>query len=80
MPYWLKSADVLVLPNKKGEKISERYTSPLKLFEYMASGRPMIVSDLSSLREIVSAETAMFVEPNDPQALVSGIRGVFDHV
>ena len=31
IPYYLKSADVLVLPNKSGDKISEQYTSPLKL-------------------------------------------------
>ncbi|MDO8496467.1 MAG: glycosyltransferase, partial [bacterium] len=35
MPIFLRSADVLVLPNSAKEEISRSYTSPLKLFEYM---------------------------------------------
>ena len=74
IPYFLKAADVLVLPNKTGERLSEKYTSPLKLFEYMASGRPLVASDLSSLREILSEETAILVKSNDPRALAEGLR------
>ena len=40
----LRQADVLALPNTPG-RVSAAYTSPLKLFEYMASGRPMVASD-----------------------------------
>ena len=76
IPLWLKAADVLVLPNRAGTSISERYTSPLKLFEYMASGRPIVASDLSSLREIVPPDAALFVEANDAKALARGIREV----
>jgi glycosyltransferase involved in cell wall biosynthesis len=44
--------------------------SPLKIFEYMASGTPMVVSDLPVLREVlVPGETAIMVPPADPQAL-----------
>ena len=46
---WQKSADVLVLPNTAKEKISKYYTSPMKLFEYMASGRIILASDLPSI-------------------------------
>jgi glycosyltransferase involved in cell wall biosynthesis len=74
VPLWLRAADVLVLPNKKGYEESERCTSPLKLFEYLASGVPVVASDLPSIREIVSREEVRFVEPNDPQALASGIQ------
>ena len=41
----LEPADVLVLPNP-ATVVSERYTSPLKLFEYLALGRPIVASDL----------------------------------
>lgn len=76
IPYFLKAADVLVLSNKAGDPLSEKYTSPLKLFEYMASGRPIVASDLPSLREILSSERAILVKPNDPRALAEGIKRV----
>lgn len=76
IPVYLKAADVLVLPNKVGDPLSEKYTSPLKLFEYMASGRPIVASDLPSLREILSSERAILVKPNDPPALAEGIKRV----
>src|SRR5207244_8507634 len=45
VPAFLAAADVLVLPNKKGNTESEQYTSPLKLREYMASGTPIVRSE-----------------------------------
>ena len=48
----LEPADVLVLPNP-ATAASERYTSPLKLFEYLAMGRPIVASDLPAFREVV---------------------------
>jgi glycosyltransferase involved in cell wall biosynthesis len=74
----LRDADVLVLPNP-ASTISTRYTSPLKLFEYMASGRPIVASDLPSIREILTeGDTAVLVEPGSVDALVKGIRRVRD--
>lgn len=74
IPYYFKSADVLVLPNKSGSANSEKYTSPLKMFEYMASGAPIVASDLPSIREILNSHNAILVEPDDPQKLAAGIR------
>jgi len=73
IPYWLKAADVLVLPNSGRQDISKHWTSPLKVFEYMASRRPIVASDLPSIREILNEENAILVEPDNPQALSSGI-------
>jgi glycosyltransferase involved in cell wall biosynthesis len=47
----------------------------LKLFEYMASGRPIVASDLPSIREVLTDDhNALLVEPGNPQALTAAIR------
>ena len=79
IPYYLKSADVLVLPNKAGHKMSEQHTSPLKLFEYMASGRPIVASDLPSLREVLTEKEALFFKPNDAEDLTRAIKKVLEN-
>jgi glycosyltransferase involved in cell wall biosynthesis len=74
----LREADVLTLPNP-ASAISSEFTSPLKLFEYMASGRPIVASDLPSLREVLRhEENALLVEPGNPQALTAGILRIKD--
>ncbi|MBU2472888.1 MAG: glycosyltransferase family 4 protein [Patescibacteria group bacterium] len=74
MPCYLKSADVLVIPNSGKMDISKSWTSPLKMFEYMASRRPVVASDLPSLREVLSENNAILVEPDNPQELAKGIE------
>lgn len=73
LPQNLAAADVLVLPNTAHDEVSARFTSPLKLFAYMASGRPIVASNLPSLREVISEDMAYLVEPDNPEALAHGI-------
>lgn len=68
-----QAADVLVLPNTGKDIISEKFTSPLKLFSYMASGTPIIASDLPSIREVLSEENAFLVVPDNPKKLFDEI-------
>ena len=71
---YLAAADVVVLPNSGHSDISVAYTSPLKLFEYLASGRPLVASDLPSIREVVRPdEHALLVPADDPAALAAAI-------
>ena len=73
----LARADVLALPTV--DTPYARYTSPLKLFEYMAAGRPIVASDLPALREIVEqGRTATLVAPGDPEAMAAGVRALLD--
>jgi len=52
-----------------------RWTSPLKIFEYMAHRKPIICSSLPVLREILRhRENALLVGPEDPEQWVSAIR------
>ncbi len=74
----LARADLLVLPNV-ATSISSRYTSPLKLFEYLAAGKPIVGSDLPALREVLRpGENAVLVEAGSPDALAAGMRQVFE--
>lgn len=78
VPKYLRAADVLLLPNlREGESIS--MTSPLKLFEYLSAGRPIIASDLPSMRAIISEETAFLVPPGDGAALAEAIEYTLEH-
>ncbi len=79
IPSLLKAADILVLPNSSKEEISNRYTSPLKLFEYMASQRPIIASDLPSIREVLDENTGYFFKPDNAPSLVSVVDQVINN-
>jgi glycosyltransferase involved in cell wall biosynthesis len=49
--------------------------SPLKLFEAMASGVPVVVSDLPGLRDVVQAhDCGLIVRPDDAEALASAVQ------
>lgn len=74
VPLYLRSADVLIIPNKSGNIISEKYTSPMKLFEYMASGVPIVASRLPSICEVLNESNAVLVRPNDPASLLEGVK------
>lgn len=78
IPYFLKAADCLVLTGTKKSKISGEYTSPMKMFEYMASGRPIIASDLPSFREVLNQGNSILVESDNPKALAEGIKKVLN--
>ena len=70
----LMRASVLVIPNT-ASTISERYTSPLKLFEYLSAGRAIVASDLPALREVLTDQhTAVLVAPGDAAALATALE------
>lgn len=78
VPSWMWACDVVTIPWPWTE-FSAYFTSPLKLFEYMASGRPIVASDLPSLREVLrDGENAVLVKPDDSKALAEGIQTILD--
>jgi glycosyltransferase involved in cell wall biosynthesis len=76
VPKYLASADVFVLPDSSKYTYSNLYTSPMKLFEYMASGHPILASKVPSLLEVLDEETAVFFEPDNHVSLAGVIEDV----
>ncbi|MFN0243400.1 MAG: glycosyltransferase family 4 protein [Planctomycetota bacterium] len=75
VPLYLAAGDVGLVPNRSKPAISARYTSPLKVFEAMAVGLPLVASDVPSLRELLTHEDdALLVAPDDSAALAAGVR------
>lgn len=75
IPYYLKSSDILIMNYPKTIHYAY-YMSPLKLFEYMASGQPIVASNLPSIREILNENNAILVKPDDPEDLAWGIKKI----
>jgi glycosyltransferase involved in cell wall biosynthesis len=74
LPAERTKADLFVIP-LLDSTTARLFTSPLKLFEAMASGRPIIASDLSSVREILThEENALLVPAGDAHALAAAIE------
>jgi glycosyltransferase involved in cell wall biosynthesis len=76
---YLVAGDLGVVPNRSKPEISARYTSPLKVFEAMGVGLPLVVSDLPSLRDILDPQSeAVFVPPDSPLELAAGIERLME--
>jgi glycosyltransferase involved in cell wall biosynthesis len=74
----LSEARVLALPNP-ASAISTRFTSPLKLFEYMAARRPIVATDLPAIREVLrDNEHALLVEAGNADAMAAAIRRLLE--
>jgi len=80
VPKYLDRAKVGVVPAPGGYTTrGDRYTSPMKLIEYMMNGLAVVASDLPSIREVVEdGVTGRLVPPNNPRALADGIRSVLE--
>lgn len=69
MPLWFAAADALVVLGTVRDIQSYRYTSPMKLFEYLATRRPIIASNTPAIREIVKNTEVLFYTPDDTHDL-----------
>ncbi len=78
VPLALSAFDVCAMPFPWTTHFAY-YASPIKLFEYMASGRALVASNLPSIAEVVTdGETALLVPPSDVDALAHALRRLKD--
>ena len=72
-----QAADVLVIPNSATSALSQKYTSPLKLFAHLASGIPIIASNIPSITNVTGHDTVTLSIADNSQSLNSTIEEVF---
>jgi glycosyltransferase involved in cell wall biosynthesis len=79
VPIWLKASDVLLMPfpNEPHFALS---MSPLKMFEYMASQRPIVASKLPAVMEVLRhEENALLGSPGDAADIADRIRKLLEN-
>jgi len=67
------SADLLFLPMTNKNPIWW-CTSPMKLFEYMATGNLILASDIGSVSEVLSDRNAILFDPDNPDTIISTMQ------
>ncbi len=72
IPQFLAMADVVVSPREGSGNL------PLKIFDYVAAGRPIVATDSPAHRMALDDERAMLVEPS-AEALAEAITGLLQH-
>ncbi|WP_278444600.1 glycosyltransferase [Stutzerimonas kunmingensis] len=80
---YINALDVCLLPNQRmvlphgslndKDNISD-FTSPIKMFDYMAHGKAIIASNLPVLKEVLTEQNAIFCEPDDYIGWVTAIN------
>jgi len=78
VPRYLQAFDVCTAPFPWTEHFAH-YASPMKLFEYMASGTPVVASDLPAIAEIIQdGQNGLLVPAGDASALAGALRRLRD--
>lgn len=76
VPKYLKAGDLLIIANSGKDETEKKYTSPLKLFEYLAAGKPIIASRVPAIEEFLNEKTAIFFEPDNFRDLAKVIEQI----
>ncbi|MEO1374000.1 MAG: glycosyltransferase family 4 protein [Cyanobacteria bacterium J06635_10] len=73
----LQAADILAHPHCSGKAAT--FTSPLKLFDYFASGTPIVATRIPSLREFENTKAiTAWCEPDNPTQFTASVERVLE--
>ncbi len=73
----LQAADVLAHPHCSGAAAT--FTSPMKLFDYLASGNPIVATEIPSLIEFKNTNAiAAWCEPDNPRKFAEALKQVLE--
>ncbi len=73
VPRYVKAMDAAVMPH------SNAFGSPMKLFEYMAMARPVVVPDVPAIAEVVrDGVNGLLFPPGDAGALAAALRRLME--
>jgi glycosyltransferase involved in cell wall biosynthesis len=76
VPAYLTASDILLMPYPAACETAE-WMSPLKLFEYMASGRAIVATDLPAIRmHLEHGRNAHLVSSGDAAGMAGAIRAI----
>jgi len=84
LPLYQAAADILLMPysqsimGSSGTADSSRVASPMKMFEYMATGRAIVSSYLPVIREVLNEQNAVFCKPDDINSWKHAIERLFE--
>lgn len=83
IPDFLCQNDILLAPYQLGPKTNAghdtaKWMSPLKIFEYMAAGKVLMVSDFPVLREVLDDDIAVLIEPTNFDRWTRSIKQLAD--
>jgi glycosyltransferase involved in cell wall biosynthesis len=79
MPLWYAVADTFVVLGTPKNDYSYFHTSPMKLFEYMASKRPIVAARTPANRQILLQENAIWYDPDNADDLAHCINQASNH-
>ena len=80
VPDAISACDICVYPAPDSKHpYFMRDTSPLKLFEYAAVGKPIVCADLPPIRDVFSKEMVRFFHPGSESSLAGALRDVIEN-
>jgi glycosyltransferase involved in cell wall biosynthesis len=79
IPLYQAAAEVLLMPYERAVQVSgggntADFCSPMKMFDYLSSGKAIISSDLPVLREVLNPTNAVLCPPQDVEAWSAALQ------